>query len=343
MSVATELLTFEAVLAAIDEFDLAVRQWEAGPGPMMEYRGRPTKAVSDAIERAAVALFQVTDTMQVEFDAYELVLAIDGFEDAFDSWAQKFEQNASVDPGGGEEVWNAYRLAQAAKAPHRYRLAEPVQQLVAGEVPRDQIGKIYGWYIGDPKDRVVDLERVQREVTTPGSEYKPDEWIHPYDKRWREDVEERWAARGQRFEGEEAEAAQRATPRTAPEPLDDLIRLPGMSIAQVAKMKNITEDEVRIRAAALGESMGGDVFLTTADPTARGMEQAQRTDDRRADAFRRETTVDTHPEHGEDWFQRVTAMHADGREPGAILAGLGEAFPTLTFAAVEMVIERAKE
>jgi len=337
-------ISFSEIKQAVDLLEEVVSEWQSTPrdeAVTVIWRGMERQAVSQSIEQVANELFElVSGDIEETHEAHTLVLAIDAFDDAFCKWAEQCQLMPDrTDPSGGPEVWEPYRAMLAARERRTFPRPEPIEALVAQKVPYQQIAKIYGWKdeSGSP-----DLQKVQEEITTPGTHYRPEEWVHPGQRRQVAEVKDRWAARNEK--ARPARPSSNAKPKArkeAPETLDDLISA-GVNVAQIAKMKRITPDEVRARAAELGVLLDGSVLAAAAamrrmpSPTEDEEEIAQRAEKLRL------MGANNYADLGDDQKARVLAISAEGRPPRDIVKILADAFPTLTYQKVTRIIDEAK-
>lgn len=336
-------IVFEEIKEAVDFLEQVVSEWQSTPreeAAMVIWRGMDRQAVSQAIEEAAASLFDLIagDDIEDSHAAHALVLAIDAFDDAFSKWAEQCQLTPDrTDPSGGPEVWEPFRRMLDARVQKVYPKPEPIEALVAGKVSHAQIAKIYGWR---DASGAPDILKVQEEITVPGMHYKPAAWVHPGESRAVADVADRWAARNAKSRPSRTVAKPKA-PKETPETLDELI-YDGVNVAQIAKMKRITPDAVRARAAELGVPLDGSILAAAAakrrmpSPTEDEEEIAEK-----AEALRILGAND-YGDLGDDMKARVLAISADGRPPRDIVKILAGAFPTLTYQKVTRLIDEAK-
>jgi hypothetical protein len=336
----TSEITRDQILVAIEKLEAAVQAWEASAddGLLVHYRGRMVKQLSQSIEQAAMELFELCDTPAVSRDAWPLVLAIDVFDEELEKFADRYSVAPdATEPNGPSSLWAAYGNLIKAKTPPRVHKIEPIAQLLAENVDRRIIAKIYGWR---RSDGTPDLDKLQEEISNPGTHYDPKTFVHPIDKRFWEEVEQKWLARVAAFEASEKDS-RRAKPATeAPESLDDLI-IQGVNAKQISKMKHVPVDEVQARAAELGIALDGSTIA-----------YASYADAQRAAAARQQSglqsslavaTLNTHRELGDDQEARIRAMLTDGIAPKTVLDALKPQFPTMRYQDVATVITKMKK
>lgn len=341
-------VTFAEIKAAVDLLEEVVKDWESAPRDqvaIVHWRGNDRRAVSVEIESAANELFELVNQADEEFenshDCHALVLAIDDFDDAFCKWAEACQRTPDrTDPGGGPEVWEPYNRMLAAREQRAYARPEPIGALLAQKVSHQQIAKIYGWR--DPSG-APDLVKVQEEITSPGTHFKADKWVHPALRRIIADVADRWAKREakQQRPGRKPSAPEPKVQREAPESLDELI-YGGVNVLQIAKMKRITPDQVRERAADLGVPLDGSVLSAAAARARRPSPTEDEEEISRKAEELRLLGANDHADLGDNKEARVLAIAADGREPRDIVKILANAFPGLTYQKVTRIIEQAK-
>lgn len=336
------MLKFKDAAEAVGLLKAAVDEWQGQDTPIVQWQGRIAKALSAQVYVAAGKLFDTiyNDTPD-EDDPHcvNLVMAIDAFDDAFFKWMNDYQEHSDRhNPGGSSKVWEAYNTMVKATERTKFRKAEPIQAMLSQNIPPNKIAQMYGWYVnGQP-----DMERVQEEISAPGTHYKPNEWQGPAEKRWLAGLVEAWALRGNRQRKEHTGPAAASTPpkkkKEAPESIEELIRQ-GVNIGQICKMKNVSFDHVRELAA----DMGVPLDVGSADPFYKQTkEQADEAElDRRAEELRL-GKLNTYGELKADKKARVIAMHTDNVPPKDIVAALKHAFPDLRYQKVSHIIAEHK-
>lgn len=340
-------VTRDQILSAVNTLNETYEAWRASEDESLRasFNGRPTKVMSQALEEAAAALFELCDTDDIERDAWPLVRVIDRFDDAMGQFVEDCESTAARrDPSGGNEVWRPWEdvLTEIAH-PKIWRQPEPMKQLVANRVAFRQIAKMYYWY---DEFKEPDVLRVQREIDQPGSEYDPQTWVHPKKLEYDRELEVWWQNRLRSMEDAQQQQEVERQKKAAVESLDELI-LSGVNAAQILKMKpGVSEDSVRRRAEELGVALDGPLYLS--------QRQAQLADEERRrraaqlQAQRQETATEdpdpesqpplepgkvrklssvlshteTYPEMGDDLEGRIMKMAEDGRRPKDIAEAL---------------------
>ena len=337
------MVTLKEVLEAVQILRQTVEAWQlAAPPevPLVEWRGLQRKAVSEDVQQAADLLFELVATEDIEnsLDCRRLVLAIDEFDTAFCDWAEKCQHNPDrTDPSGTPDVWAAYQRMLDAKMPRVFKHPEPIGALQALKPPTSpqQIAKIYGWYLpnGQP-----DTDKVQEEITSPGKHYNPTQWTHPGYVREKAAADARWEQRAKKPTANRPQREDARGPREAPESIDELITH-GINAKQIAKMKRVTEEQVRDRAAALGIPLDGNLVSAFYRQTKTQDEEQEIK--QRAETMR-VATFNSHEELGTDLVGRVTAMCADGVKPKDIAKALENAFPGINPQRVVKIRDEAK-
>jgi hypothetical protein len=333
-------VTRAQILSAVEKLEAVVREWEhsSDEAIMVNFRGRIVRQLSQSIEQSAMELFNLCDSPSIEREAWPLVLAIDDFDDEL----QRFAERSSVapdatDPHGGNSLWAAYGVMLKGKTPPRPHKIEPIAQLLAERVDRQQIAKIYGWRHPDGSPN---LDKLQEEINEPGKHYDPATFVHPKDKKFWEGVEEKWFARVAAFEaGEDGQSRKVKPKKEAPESLDDLI-IQGINAKQIAKMKHVDIDEVHARAAELGVALDSSTLV-----------YASYADAQRAAAAKQQAglqsaltiaSINTHRDLGQDQDSRIRAMLTDGVAPTTVVEALKPQFPNLRHQDVAMQLNRMK-
>lgn len=341
-------LSRKAIVQAVQALKSAITAWENMPltqAPSTVWRGVPRKQVSQEIEEAAVELFDLVNRLDIEPSAYPLVLAIDYFDDTFSAWGEACSKAADrTDPSGSPEVWGAWTEVLRELTLRTYPLPEPIGALVNAKPPVSpkQIAKIYGWL---DESGQADTQKVQEEMTAPGTHFDPKTWVHPSAKRFAAEMERKWAERAKRIATvrQTGRATSRPEPvakREAPESIEELIRQ-GVNSEQISKMKKVTRAHVRAVAAELGLPLDGNVV---ADVFRKGRPDSDEEKEvaEQAEAMRI-AGINSHEELGGDIKGRVLAMAADGVKPGDITKALALADPNLNHQKVNKILKEASK
>lgn len=253
---------------AIRDFDGHLKKWHDAT-PESHPEAFPDKAVGskiadEKIVNQALALINKTFNHDFELDAYRAVLAIDVFRDRLFDWAGKVDQEGEEQDyyPDAREVWKFWDPVVEATKPIRHPLPEPIKELLNLEPPvsQAQICSMYGFLDdkGHPDHRM--LEEEKRE---PGTHFDPKTWVGPTEKKEKERLGKLWEERKQSsFEGFDLDKPVEESnidrsgwvkPEPASETIEELLRLPGMTDEQVAKMKGIEIEEVREYRTNLGQ------------------------------------------------------------------------------------------
>lgn len=333
------MLSRSDVVAAVREVEQIVNTWEAAKtdeAPYVSWRGRPTKAISEAVADAFESLSEKTATMEVDRDARAVVLMVDKFDEQYVEWAEKSELTPEdANPGGSREMWSAWQDVIGSTADRPTRRLEPIKQLDIEKVPERQIALMYGWKHSDGSP---DAQKVREERENPGTHYNAAEWVHPQDAKDDAETDAAWSIRSARIDAEIAQS----TPAAAPESLDDLI-LQDVPSKQIARMLGITPEDVKARAGQMGVPLDGQ-FVPSISPHDR-MQDVRDADADRNRQLRKaaeselraaETDVDAMPE-------RILSLAADGQNPKQIAKLLSGDFKGLTEAKVAGIIAHANQ
>ena len=256
-------LTAKQIFAAFAGVEQAVDEWEQEEGPFTTWRGQQVKAVALSVDEALAAFFEWF--RPVASDASDLhtkrvVLHVDAFERELEEWMDGLDNRPNeTDPAGPSSLWRALEELRACKKPPAKKLPEPIAQLLAIDLEYRKIAQIYNWY---REDGEPDTVKVTEEISRPGSHFDPDTWESRQDEKRRKEIEDRWETRVEDRPGyvhrahQASESAEKAKQKAAaPESLDELLALPGITVDQIIRMRpqgqDLTPDEVRERAAEL--------------------------------------------------------------------------------------------
>lgn len=323
------------ILEHIERLRAAVDEWNSVPldrVPTTIWEGEPRRVVTEEIQERAAELFDFVATPDVAEGVRDLVLAVDAFEAAFMRWAKDCERRpGKPDPSGGNDVWAPYyqMFRFLAPRPRRVPTPIPVMRNYSTPVTLAQIARMYGWLTPDQKP---DVNRVQREITAPGSEYDPETWIHPKDQERLDEINQRWQQRLIRLGAAKERAAEKR--ERPPHDFESLLRLPDIRAEQIAKMMKMTVEEVRRRAAELGKPLDSATVgkMLAADQRDRANPQAA--------AVAPRMTVHTFGELGDDLDARVLALFDCGyKHPNTIATLLQEAFPSVQCQGIAKILQ----
>lgn len=328
-------LSKESVRELFESANRAVTTWESQDTPVVRWRGSARKAISGALIEVWYNMIEAVSTMDVADDAKLAVLAIDEFETILEDWATKCDLTPEdADPKGTHDLWVAWRTIGESLAVVNHKKPEPIQQLVVEKVSDRQIALMYGWKTeaGEP-----DVEKVREEKKEPGKHLNLDTWVHPSEAKRKAEISEKWDKRTDYLATKNVSSQVK---KDAPESLDDLIRQ-RVGSEQIARMKGVTLDEVRRRAAELKIPLDGQ-FIPSVSPDDKMQEM------RDAEAEREAKIAELMQDDGEEdgklpLIDQVVMLHQEGNPPDAIVDALKPDFPKLTKAKVVGIIKKTEE
>jgi DNA-directed RNA polymerase specialized sigma24 family protein len=332
---ASPIISRPEVVALVNDTNATIERWETAiDAPQVQWRGMAVKAVSEAVADSLEALFAKLDTLEVALDAQSIVLTVDEFSDRYVEWAEMSELSPEMaSPKGSPEMWAAWGDVLRSLPERPQRRLEPIAQLDIEKVSDRQIAMIYGWKLSDGSP---DVNKVREERAKPGTHYNPEEWVDPQYAREDAETAARWTGRSIRVQSTTAGEAP-----MAPETLDDLIHQDVPS-KQIARMLNITVDEVRTRARQLNVPLDGQ-FVPSVSPHDKMQDIRDADNEKRrqlqaaanAQVRAAETDVSSMPE-------RILSLAADGQNPKQIAKLLADDFPGLNEAKVAGILAHAK-
>ena len=230
---------------------------------------RGNRMVANEIVDQVLILDKYTRDEEFKPEAYSLVLAIDDMLDAWAQWAEnvQFSKHEPNNPAAHPEApaaWKAWNHVLAAVKPFDYPKPESIGQLLEEKLSLAAIADIYGWYNPDGS---ADIAKVEREKRNPGSEYEPETWISPEIARKLAKDTQRWHRRRRKnlnpnlFVSQERSKKEWAEPAPAPESFEMLARLPSMTYAQLARMKDMPIEDVVKKCSQIGIALShGQIF-----------------------------------------------------------------------------------
>ena len=151
----------------------------------------------------------------------------------------------------------------------RRPLLEPVAVLHAQKVTHRQIARMYGWFA---RPGIPDEQKVREELEKPGR-HTGDGFVPPAIREHERQELADWAAKQQALENMQRRYAQ-SKPDAGPETVEELI-LQGVSIRQIARMRETTEEAV----IAACEQMGVKPVLPVNLPTQRAPTEPEISED----------------------------------------------------------------
>ena len=307
------MLTTKDAKALVFELRDTVRAWDAWnptPEQMGSWDGKAVKPITERLREAISKVSEEFNTPDIEPGAWELALAMDVFCGEFASWMLSASiAPDAIDPGGTPEIWNAWRgvlkVADMRKPP-----APPhATVLQAQGCNVATIARRYGWYTetGQP-----DIPRVNKELAaTPAErEYDPNNWIHPREQKFYDELKVKFDQRCEKLRKE----AEKYNPRLADrqpskESWEELFELAYMSIQQIARMKMVSEDDVRAKMEELG-------YVKCAEGFRRAHETGRVPKGDKDPGFL--SRNNPHDEFGDDLTGRVMACFQDGLKAKSI-------------------------
>ena len=265
------MLELASVLLAVDDVEAVRIAWAAVLPAAVD--GAPADAVidPDLFDETGVryvsselvnrinSLVELVGEDQVDPAAYRLCLAVDDFARVWVEWAAAVAGSSSGQytyrsRPDAASCWDSWRRVMEATKPRTYRLAESIDVLTREQnISHNQIASIYGWVRPDGS---ADIDKVLEEIAAPGKHYNPTTWVSPevarhaagdareWESRRAVDLDPRFFAADPRSRS--AAAAAPVVPAIAPEPIHELLAMDGMTVEQVARMKQLTVEEVTI-------------------------------------------------------------------------------------------------
>ncbi len=344
-----EQITKQSILDWWNNFETVIQKWDAttdtASGLMVSWRGMNVKSISQEVESELAVVGELVNTLEVEPSARAIVLALVEFWADIQAWAAGCHQDqANTDPSGGRKLWHHLDAIREAVRVKHWPQIEPIQQLVAERVKPEQIARMYGWYLPNGSPDVV---KVQREIDNPGSQMNWETWVHPEQRTLDHKTNLLWDAHCKRFnampdpatvfDADTYERQRQPTPvPVAPESIEELLSLEGITVQQVADMKQISADEVRRVAADLRIPIDSHVAAIMARAsTDRERNLAASLVEKQNQVIASETTTYRELESIE---ARVWAMSDDGVKPGMILKLLHPENLGLTYEKVILIL-----
>lgn len=336
------ILTKQVAVEAVLKCDEIVRAWERWPPPedqKMLYGDTKFKILGDEVVSALYDCCEAFFTTDIEPGAWLIAMQADKVRSELRRWIQERKMDSlrqdgqsTTNPRGTDEMWAAYNaMVLEAKRPQKEPPPSAKVQRESGANER-AIAMALGW-----KNQYGewDLTKVRKELRCKpeDEEYDPDNWVHPRELEKAKLIEPEWKARCEQVREElsilKAPRRERVPDKT---PTEDLARLPGMTVGQIAKMKMVPETAIRSELAHLGLVLDG-TGLHENQPKKKG--PAEEND--------RLKQFDPHDELGEDIGQRILAMSEDGVKPRNIAKRLTQRLAmTITHQKVVHVLNGGK-
>jgi hypothetical protein len=202
------------------------------------------KYVTVTFEEAVEAVVLLFSEGTIPGDLRRLTALVGDMEKHWEAWKKRAVSNPNKFQHPDTNFWAALEAISQhlvdLKRPPAKRL-EPVAKLRALPGMTDhQICRTYGWFDanGNPE-----LWKVEEEETDPGKHsYKLEGWLPPHERE-RVRIERAQAAAVDRAKEQRMAKIKQLTRPPAPEPIEDLLKLSGMSGKQICQMKHIDRDE----------------------------------------------------------------------------------------------------
>lgn len=334
--------TLSDLASIVQEFVNLVDAWDNSEGPYVPFRGGQVKSITKALETGICRLAETVQSAEFQESAYPLVFAIDKFVEATFDWAnRRRDAPQDTDPQGGTAVWTPYQQMKLAMKPKVFSKLEPLAAVLKlPNMTYAHAAKMYGFIDdnGNPEEW-----KIEQEVREPGSHITA-EFQNPEEVRYAKIMQAKWQDRLSRLgtimavKPENAISAREKKmlnrdkwkSPTAKEPIEQLLSLPNMTIAQVAQMKGMTEEEVTNIAVQLRIPIDATVMAEIAKGSmdaARGLVDSQ--------TELASSLINSYPNITKV-EERIWAMMDDGHHIGKILNALKPTNPTLLY---EQVLE----
>lgn len=314
------------------------------------------RAVTANIIDEVNAIADYIASSDFEPDAYELVLATDQMIEAWFRWAEAvstarlgdYDYAARPD---APQAWTAFDHLLTLLEGRRYPIPESIERLIAEQgITHGQIASIYGWTLPDGS---WDLDKVKEELQTPGRHYNPAKWVSPEVARHQAKFNKLWETRVIKTKPlttpadhtEEEYRKHWAVPAPAPEPIEQLLRMEGMTAQQIANMKQITLEQVYETAHKLGvaldHSAASELYPELGDPLNRfkSLKEIQGKIDKHLDE--KVAPMKKGNSAKVDLETRVGELLSDDPtlEPETILRVVGRRYPTATLDQIRSIAE----
>jgi hypothetical protein len=314
-------MSIQALRSAIGDLHARISEWRANPAAsMIFWNGAQVQAISEQIF-AAIANLQLALQKDFPEEHWHTALSCDRLVNEFHAWNDR----RAVDPvrndpsaTQGSNFWDYYEnddctgfvpVVTKCTEPRLFQTElSPKTYVDIQKVPVRQVAKIMGWFdeAGNP-----DLNRVHDELANPGKHFNAETHVTPADQEREQYLAARWEER--EIARSEQERLHPVEP-PAPESLDELVQLPGMSIKQIMKMLPAVTREDVIEMADLYEvHLTDQPYAVRETPTTPTEKEAARDRELEEQAARGQQIATAHwyPEV-EDMEERVCRMYADG-------------------------------
>jgi len=318
------MVTLNEVREALDKFNQRKIEWEKRSG-----------VIDDSFVEWAYELTEWTGHQEFEPAAWDAILCVDDFLIAYQEWATEAERpEGHVSPQGSATMWAKWDaiFSWGLKTPKYAARIEPVPSLLAQGLTYEMVAKMYGWRDANGN---WDGAKVAEEVARPGTHTK--DWKNPLQVAHDERTAKRWTEREDTLIELEAKAAAReeappVEPGPAPERIEELLMLDGITVEQIQRMKKCSVEEIREAAVRIGKTIDAETAIMLA---GRGeIDEAQRRMDRHL--TNRVGGMDTLPDL--PLTDRVWALDDQGYSVGEILKGLLTTVGDLTYRQVVSIL-----
>jgi len=304
---------------AIHELSAVIEAWRATDGPTVVWRGQVEAAISEGVIQAVGDLRDHLLSTDFAPEQWHTVLAADFFERLFAGWQSQWQLPAPiVHPAGSVEMWDAYEAMLTSTAARTFHKLEPIESLVKMKVSHRQIARMAGWMNADGSPNFL---MVGQEIAKPGTHFHPDRWISPEDRKRESLLTDQWRKRCERVAKEiEAHEAAESAGEPGPEPLEELVILPGIGINQILKIQpTATIEQIEAAAERMGVRLQPSPTQSLGKPAGRlAKQKARREAAEEEDAeMQRIADADSHAEQ-DDLVLRLRALRDDGLRPGEI-------------------------
>ena len=203
------------------------------------------KFFTDAFQTATERTISVFSAGDIPGEMRNLFARVDTLREQFDVWVKSNALSDTKNPTPGNGFWAALEAIErelttvASKSAPRRNL-ETIATLQKQNVPDQQICKIYGFTDTGLPNGIPILSMLAEEIAKPGTHTGPN-WLPPHERRRHAEEQARQQAISEAIRQCEVKAA--AANRDAPESIEELLLLPGISGKQIARLKKISKDE----------------------------------------------------------------------------------------------------
>jgi hypothetical protein len=215
-------------------------------------RPHPDEEYWDGVD-ALIEAFDVGDIPQSLRDVYQ---AIEKFREQIDAFGQRADIARTMP---NKQFWKAREIVEETyfstiqtETEPVYPPLEPIKQLIdgdqygSGKVNWQQVAKMYRWF---DRDGNPDVSKVMKEYQNPGSVIVPGEWVDPRIAEWRAERLRKKRQSGGAAGIPKTPKAKRGKDEEDSKPCKEtpfeLWKLPGMPVAQAARMLKMPMDEVQ--------------------------------------------------------------------------------------------------